>query len=53
MVFGMPRAAYELGAVVKEVGIGRMAEEILKACAARQGSGAGARPAPMPAANPA
>ena len=35
VVYGMPRAAREAGAVVKEVPIGRMAEEILRACVAR------------------
>ena len=36
VVYGMPRAARETGAVAKEVPIERMADEILRACAARE-----------------
>lgn len=36
IVYGMPRAASELGAVMKEAPIERMAEEIVRACAVRE-----------------
>jgi two-component system, chemotaxis family, protein-glutamate methylesterase/glutaminase len=34
LIYGMPRAAYERGAVMKQVPLGRMAHAILDACAA-------------------
>lgn len=38
VVWGMPRAAKELGAVEKEVGLSAMPEAILKACREKVGS---------------
>lgn len=37
VVYGMPRAAFEIQAVMKQAGLGVMAKEILDMCSAKQG----------------
>jgi two-component system chemotaxis response regulator CheB len=38
VVYGMPRAAFELGAVERQLPLSRMASAILESCAARSGA---------------
>jgi two-component system chemotaxis response regulator CheB len=38
VVYGMPRAAFEIQAVAKQVSLGSMASEVLEACNTKNGA---------------